>query len=136
MATSTDPNTLIMYQGKTFRVVFTLNSGGATPVPQSLAGFGARIQILNRAGGSVLVDVNDKTTIDPITKQAYPTGDAPVVVEPNGKTGQVAIRLGADVTATITKSGVYDATIYSLTDSTEVARLASGPLTLIPVGGD
>jgi hypothetical protein len=147
MSDLTDPNLLTMLQGKTFRVVFTMKTSGATPVPVSLAGYGAMFTIYTRAGGSIVLQVLDTTTVDPDagsfpwpanppTPGTFPSGDAPVQVEPSGLTGQVWVRLGADITSTISKTGAYDAVIYLKSDPTEVQPLASGPLLVLPFGAD
>jgi hypothetical protein len=128
--TSTDPNQLTAYQGKTFRVSFQVSDGSQ---PQSLAGYGATFQILQRAGGTVVLEVDDTMTGDSLDAG---NADVPVAIEPNGQTGLVQVRLGADQTATLTKSGVYDCSIYSKTDSTEVQLLAGGPLSVILIGGE
>lgn len=126
-----DPNTLTVLQGKTFRVIFKMADSSSNPI--SLAGYGATFTVYNRAGGSVSLTVNDTMAGDPDT-----TGntDAPVIIEPAGATGQINVRLGSDQTATLTRDGVYDMTLYSLTDSTEVEEVAAGPLTIVLKGAD
>lgn len=136
MTTVVDPNQLIAYQGKTFRALFTVMDGAATPSPISLAGHGATFAILSRPGGTVIFSFTDQTTIDPVTNATYSTTDLPVLVEPNGSTGQVYVRIGADVMSQLKRDAVYDCSVYLLTDSTEIAALAAGPLHLILEGGD
>jgi hypothetical protein len=121
---------LTVRQGKTYRVVFRLKDALGNPV--SLAGNGARFRVLNRPDGTVLVDVDD-TKVDP----GFPA-DADVQLEPGATpaTGEVHVRLGADQTTLIARSGVYDCELYSKTDPTEVQPISSGPLVLLRVGDE
>lgn len=125
-----DPLILTVRQGKTYRVVFRVKDTNNNPV--SLTGYGARFQVVSRVGGSVLVSVDD-TMDDPGNMS-----DSSVQVEPGATPaiGEIHVRLGADQTASLLRSGAYDAEIYSKTDPTEVQPVCSGPLILLPLGSE
>lgn len=132
--TTVDPKILTIRQGKTFRVTFQMTTSGATPTPISLAGYGARFQVLSRVGGTVLITVDD-TTFDPGNP-----ADKSVYVEPGGATpaiGQIQIRLGADQTALLTRNCAYDCGIYLKSDpNTEIEPICSGPVVLLKLGAE
>lgn len=125
---ATDPRTLTVNQGKTYRVVFRARDGAGALIP--LTGYGARFVVLSRANGNVLIAVSD------LTEDPGNLADPNVQVEPAGLVGEVHVRLGADQTSILTRNCVYDAVIYSKTDATEVLPLSSGPIVLVKVGGE
>jgi hypothetical protein len=123
-----DPYTLTLQQGKTFRVGFQVknSSGVATP----LTGWGARFVILDKPNGIAKVTV-DQTILDPITPF-----DPCVVIEPGSVVGLIHVRLGADQTKDLVKSCCYDASVYNLTDLTEVQPLSSGIMVVLKMGAE
>jgi hypothetical protein len=136
MSSTSDPNALILLQGKTFRATFTVYNNAATPTAVSLAGYGATFTIYNRAGGTPLFTFTDQSTVDPVTNQPFLSGDAPVVVQPSSQTGVIAVRVGANITAQVARTGAYEVCAYKTTDPTEVQSIASGPLYVLPPGAD
>lgn len=128
--TTTDPHTLTVRQGKTYRVVFRIKDAAGNPV--SLQGYGARFQILNRPDGTALINVDD-TMADPGNP-----ADANVQLEPGATPaiGEIHVRLGADETLLLSRTGVYDCGIYSKVDATEVQPVSSGPLVVLRVGDE
>jgi hypothetical protein len=136
MSVTSDPNALTMLKGKTFRATFQVNNNATTPTAVSLAGYGATFTVYNRVGGTAVFSLTDQTTTDPATNEPFATGDAPVLVEPDSQTGLIAVRVGADLTAMVTRSGAYEVTIYKQTDSTEIQLIAAGPLFVLPPGAD
>lgn len=66
--------------------------------------------------------------------KAQPGGDVYATFTPtSGLTavdGVVALRIGADVTETLTTDGVYDIELHNTLDPTEVIRLAQGKVLL------
>jgi hypothetical protein len=101
---------MTIVQGATLRKVFVWK--GADDAPISLAGWTARMQVRDKPGGSVLL------TSD------VANGD--ITLEPAGATGEIHLRVGADKTNTITKSGFYDIELVATADATEVRRLIGG----------
>jgi hypothetical protein len=106
---------LFIEQGATFSLTFEWREDdGSSPPAGPLidtSGYDARMQIKTRPGGDVLV----------------------TLAEGNGITvagGIISVRIGADVTTTLAKSGAYDLELHSVTDPTEVIRLAQGRVTL------
>lgn len=130
MSTPTiDPRILTIRQGKTYRVTFRFRDVLNNPI--SLAGYGARFQVLTRVGGTVVISVDD-TTKDP-GNLTIPS----ILIEPGGTPamGQIQVRLGADQTVLLTRNGAYDCGIYQKTDPlTEVQPICSGPVVLLKLG--
>jgi hypothetical protein len=100
---------LYIEQGATFTVTFEWREDSATGPLIDTAGYSPRMQIRQRPGSSVLLTVDSSIT---------------------AVGGIIALRIGADITATLTHSGVYDIELHSVSDSTEVVRLAQGAVTL------
>jgi hypothetical protein len=106
---------LLIEQGATFTLTFEWREDdGSSPPAGPLidtSGYDARMQIKTRPGGAVLITL---------------TEGAGITVAG----GIISVRIGADVTATLAKSGAYDLELHSVTDPTEVIRLAQGLVAL------
>lgn len=119
MTTTSVPIEII--QGQTFRMNVTWADATTDPAtPLSLTGYRAHMQIRSKAGasGTPLVDLSS-IGVNP-----------QLAIEPNSATGVVGIRIGADVTATLTKNCAYDLFIIRLDDVTEAVRLVAGAVTI------
>jgi hypothetical protein len=106
---------LLIEQGATFSLTFEWREDNDTDPPTGplidTAGYDARMQIKTRPGGDVLA----------------------TLTEGNGLTvtpGTIALRIGADVTTTLERNGAYDLELHSVSDPTEVIRLAQGAVML------
>lgn len=100
---------LSIEQGATFRVVFEWRDSTNALIDTS--GYTPHLQARTKPGGDLLLDLD--------------TG--------NGLTldgGVLSVRIGADVTATLTRGGVYDLELHGLADPTDVVRLAWGSVKL------
>jgi hypothetical protein len=114
-----DPADLLVDAGATFRRIFAwVEADGTTPV--SMAGYETRLQIRPRVGDdTVLLSIDS----------AAPSGSSSLLVEPEGAAGEVHLKIGATVTAALTK-GVYGLELYMPADPNEVERLAQGKVSV------
>lgn len=101
---------MTILQGATLRRIFVWQDEAGDPIP--LAGWRARMQVRNKPGGDVLVSITSE--------------DGGILLAPNGADGEIHIRIGANLTDLILKSGFYDIEMVSITDPTEVKRLVQG----------
>jgi hypothetical protein len=122
MADVVDPGDLQVVQGATYTFRATLNDDADPPVPQSLAGLRAHMQIRRKAKASspVLIDLRSDGTNPAIT------------IEPDGETGVVLVRIPASETAKLVKQSVYDLFVIDITDSTEAMQLVGGDVFVTP----
>lgn len=102
---------LHVVQGATLRKVFIWKDAIGDGIP--LAGWGARMQIRDKPKGGLL-------QLDASTESGE------ILLEPTGELGEIHVRVGADQTAAVRKTGFWDLEIYSLSDPTEVKRLIQG----------
>ena len=111
---------LTIENGITFEKTWIYADKTRTPIP--LTGYEARMQIRERIESvTVLVDLTSAPA-------------AGITLEDGGSTGQIDIRIGADVTDPLSfDRAVYDLEIYMPGDVTEVKRLVGG--TFILKGG-
>ncbi len=104
-------------QGATYTVAFEWRADdGSDPPAGALvdtAGYTPHLQIRTTAGGSVLADLSEGHGL-------HLAG------------GVLTVRLGADLTAAMTRGGLYDLELHSVADATDVIRLAYGAVTLSP----
>jgi hypothetical protein len=106
---------LAIEQGATYSLTFEWREDDGSDPPSGplidTAGYDARMQIKTRPGGEVLATIGEGTGL--------------TVAD-----GIITLRLGADVTALLPRSGAYDLELHSVTDPTEVIRLAQGLVVL------
>lgn len=108
---------LTIENGATFEKTWIYADSSRTPIPIST--YEARMQIRER--------LEDATALVSLTS----TPVAGIVLEANFSTGQIDIRIGADVTDALTfDRGVYDLELYNPIDLTEVYRLVGGTVIL------
>lgn len=101
-------------QGATYDLQVTWTEPDGTAI--SLAGYTAHMQIRDDPSGALLIDL---------------TSGGGLTVEPDGQTGVITIRLGADQTALLTgRGGRYDLELHMTGDETEVVRLMSGKVSV------
>jgi hypothetical protein len=102
---------LVIYQGAAFDVVFDVTDDEGVAVP--LDGFKAAMQVRSR------------TDVDPPLLDLS-SDDGTLVIEPGGATGEVHVRVGGDVTAPLTRGGVYDCIAWDPLDPTGALVIADG----------
>jgi hypothetical protein len=122
-STTADPRTLYVRQGDTFRATFTWEDSAGNP--NSLTGYHALFQVLNRVGGTAQLTVSSQDSAE---------DDGTVTIEPDDTTGVITVRLTAQQTATLTRNCVYTLDIISLTDATEVDNISAGPVVVSLAG--
>jgi hypothetical protein len=115
MATETD---IEVIQGATFNLSMTWTTDDQVPVPISLSGYRAHMQIRSKAG-AVGTPWADATS-----------SNGQIILEPGSVTGAIAVRIPATVTATLKKDGWYDLFVIASADATEATRLLAGKVTL------
>lgn len=105
-------------QGATFNLSLTWTTSDVTPVPISLAGYRAHMQIRAKQGsiGTPMLDISSTT--------------GEITLEPGGSTGLIAIRIPATMTALLKKGGFYDVFVIANADATEATRLLAGKVIL------
>lgn len=109
----------IIEQGSTFeRTIYRREADRVTPEP--LTGMNARMQIRDGIDNTAIL----------VSLTSSPAAGLTV----NGPLGQVDIRIGADVTATLPTDGdlVYDIEMVDQVDPTEVLRLLEGEIRVSP----
>lgn len=92
--------------------------------PISLAAYVGKFLVLSRAGGAVLAELTSGTA----------SANGRIDMEPQG-TGTMRVTLSAAFTATLSRTGAYQAHLIPTADATVVEYLASGPLVVIKRGG-
>lgn len=106
---------IVVEQGATYNAVFEWRTDDGSNPPTgaliSTTGYAAHMQIRSTPGGDALATLAEGTGL-------------------TTSGGVITVRIGADVTALITRSGEYDLELHSLSDPTEVIRLAQGRVTL------
>jgi hypothetical protein len=109
------PYDLNIEQGATFTIRFEwrVDDGSSPPAGPLMPtdGYTPHMQIKTRAGGEVLATI---TPANGLTAVA----------------GVITLRLGADITTSLPRSGVYDLELHNVGDPTEVVRLAQGAVLL------
>lgn len=119
-----DPVNLDIIQGATFNLSVTWTSGGATPVPQPLAGYRAHMQIRRRAGDpNILIDLRSDSATPTITLEPPDDTNTP-------QTGVVQLSIPATETANLTRNCAYDLFLIRESDPTQAVRLIFGTVTV------
>lgn len=109
---------LVLYQGATLNVLFEVTDDADVPVELLANGY-------DRAAMQARKRVNSETTLLDLSSQ---TGE--ITIEPDDATGDVKVEVGADVTAAVTASGVYDCLVWKSADTTDVLLIAQGRMLL------
>lgn len=108
---------LELQQGATYERTIVWQAADGTP--RSLAGLQARLQVRGK--------LDDAAPVLSLTSEPA----AGLVVEPDGETGRLDVRIGADLTGALAvRGGVYDLEVYDPADPSTVHRLLQGRVKL------
>lgn len=104
-------------QGATYSVSFEWREDDGSNPPSGplidTANYTPKMQVRVKAGGDLII--------------AFDSSSGLTVAN-----GVVTLRIGADVTETITRGGVYDLEMHNTVDPTDVVRLVQGKVSVSP----
>lgn len=108
-------------QGATFTMQVTwADASQATPVPISLQGYRAHMQVRSKQGG-VGTPLLDLSSLNP---------SPALTLEPSSQTGVIDVRISALDTAKLKKDCFYDLFVINASDPTQAVRLVFGQITV------